>query len=63
MPNRSPGTGERVSLWYLNQSSPPNKCRSHLGFSLGINAGVVPWEIRSDLGYAASTYCAISVTG
>ena len=29
------GTFGRASLWRLSQSSPPHKCRSHLGFSLG----------------------------
>ena len=34
MPNRSLGTGGRVPLWRLSQSTSPHKCRSHLGFSL-----------------------------
>ena len=34
MLNRPPGTGGGASQWHLNQSSPPSKCTSHLGFSL-----------------------------
>ena len=35
MRRRPPGTGGRASLWHLSRSSAPQKCRFHLGFSLG----------------------------